>query len=190
MSVSGPDPVAVFWPASPAESKPVDALGVASSGRAAAAVSDASARVLSLSDAHSFRAGKGEDTNDTVAPRASALQSGDRRERRGTFPRKPIRSRSPVDLSPAWRPEAFKPTRAFPTRSRRSVICAGAHRSLWRPGAAYWLRTISARSAYSPTRSAAIRSSRGCSSTRSSRAARIACISTSGPRPQPATSGQ
>ena len=68
-----------------------------------------------------IRAGKGEDMNGTVAPRLSALsQSGDRRERRVPSLRKPIRSRSPVDLSPAWRAAAFKPTRAFPTRSRRS----------------------------------------------------------------------
>jgi hypothetical protein len=72
MSVSGPDPVAVFWPASPAEGKPADALGVASSDRAAAAVSDARACVLSFSDAHSFRAGKGR-IQMTLWPRALLL---------------------------------------------------------------------------------------------------------------------
>ena len=66
-------PLRGFLAGIPSEGKPVDALGVASSDGAAAAVSDARARVLSFSDAHSFRADKGEDTNGTVAPRGSAL---------------------------------------------------------------------------------------------------------------------
>ena len=56
-------------------------------------------------------------------------------------------------------------------------------------GAAHWWRTSSAPYARSLILSVAIRSSHGCSSSRSSHAARIACISTYGPLRLPATSG-